>query len=55
MDRVQRGPGGSPARSAQFKYRQRFGVIVVCDGERDQRRVYERLRREGLKLKVVVV
>lgn len=49
------GPDRSPAEKAQFKYRQRYGVIVVCEDERHQRRVFERLRRNGLNLKVVVV
>lgn len=38
-----------------FKYRQQFGVIVVCDGERHQERVYNQLRARGLKCKVVTV
>jgi hypothetical protein len=38
-----------------YKYRQQYGVIVVCEGEEDQRRVYERLLSEGLKVRVVVV
>jgi hypothetical protein len=55
MNGVRRGPDRSPAAKAQFKYRQRYGVIVVCEDERHQRRVFERLRRDGLNLKVVVV
>lgn len=49
------GPGACPDRKAQFKYRPRYGVIVVCEDESDQQRVFERLRKDGLKLKVVVV
>ena len=37
-----------------FKYRPRFGVIVICKDEED-RRVYERLRGEGYKCRVVRV
>jgi uncharacterized glyoxalase superfamily protein PhnB len=40
---------------SQFKYRQRFGVIVECDDETDQKRVFERLRKGGMKVRVVVV
>lgn len=38
-----------------FKYRERFGVIVICATEREQARMYERLRKLGLTLKVVTV
>lgn len=36
-------------------YREQFGVVVLCDDEANQRAVYDRLRAEGLKLKVVTV
>jgi hypothetical protein len=38
-----------------FRYREQFGVIVVCTDEADQRRLYRRLSRDGLRVKVVVV
>lgn len=41
--------------STRFTYKEQFGVIVVCTGEREQERLYRRLRREGHKCKVVVV
>lgn len=43
-----------PAKPA-FKYKPKFGIVVLCDDERHQRRVYNALRRQGLKLKVVCV
>lgn len=43
------------ARSSAFKYKPQFGVIVVCKDERDQRRVYNQLRRGPRKVKVVTV
>ncbi len=39
----------------EFKYRQQYAVIVLCADEREQEEIYERLRAEGYKLKVVAV
>ncbi len=48
-----------PARPAPgrngFKYRPRFGVIVLCRDELHQRDVYTALKAAGYKLKVVAV
>lgn len=49
-----------PAQPALFKkpgfrYRPQYGLVVVCRNEREQRQLYRRLHREGLKLRVVVV
>jgi len=38
-----------------YKYRQQYGVIVICTDERHQARTYVRLQRLGFKLRVVVV
>jgi len=38
-----------------FKYRQQYGVIVICKSERDQARMYNVLTRRGLKCRVVTV
>jgi len=38
-----------------FKYRERFGVIVICQNETHQEQVYKRLHAAGEKLKVVTV
>lgn len=38
-----------------FKYRQQYGVIIICDGEHHQQTVYENLAKQGFKLKVVTV
>lgn len=40
---------------AEFKYKEQYGVIVICDGEADQKEVYEKLLAMGYKLKVVTV
>lgn len=38
-----------------FKYKPRFGVIVICKDEDEHRNVYEQLRRQGYKCRVVRV
>jgi hypothetical protein len=38
-----------------YKYRPQHGVIVVCEDETHQREVYDRLRGDGLRCKVVTV
>lgn len=38
-----------------FKYRPRFGLVIVCKDEDDQRRKYDSLRKRGMKVKVVAV
>lgn len=38
-----------------FKYKAQFGVIVVCRDEAEHRAVYERLKAEGYKCRVVRV
>lgn len=41
--------------SNNFKYKQQYGVIVVCRDEAEQKAVYERLAAQGLTVKVVCV
>ena len=41
-------PGG-------FKYRPQYGVIVICESEVHQERVYRKLQKEGLEVRVVCV
>lgn len=36
-----------------FLYKQQYGVIVICESEDDQKKVFEELQAKGLKLKVV--
>lgn len=38
-----------------FKYRPQYGVIVLCEDERQQCQVYDRLRTLGHRCKVVAV
>ena len=46
-----------PRNRAQvtFRYREQYGVIVICRDEAEQRRIYNALARKGLTVKVVVV
>ena len=37
----------------QFNYKQQYGVIVICETEEEQIKMFEELKAEGLKLKVV--
>lgn len=38
-----------------FKYREQFGVIVVCKDEAEHMAIYEKLKSQGYKCKVVRV
>lgn len=40
---------------AEFSYKQQYAVVVICKDEKDQESVYDRLKNEGYKLKVVAV
>lgn len=42
-------------RMANFNYKQQYGVVVICKDEAEQMAVYERLKAQGLTLKVVCV
>ena len=36
-----------------FNYKQQYGVIVICETEEEQIKMFEELKAKGLKLKVV--
>ena len=38
-----------------FNYKQQYAVVVICKDEVEQEAIYNRLKAEGLKLKVVAV
>jgi len=40
---------------SNYTYKQQYGVIVICKDEDEQKAVFERLSKEGLTLKIVVV
>lgn len=37
----------------EFKYKQQYGVIVICETEEEQIKLFEELKKKGLKIKVV--
>lgn len=38
-----------------FNYKQQYAVVVMCKDEPEQEAIYNRLKAEGFKLKVVAV
>jgi hypothetical protein len=51
VPRAYRGPMGP----GSYRYRELYGVTVICRDERHQRKVYEAFRRNGHKCRVVTV
>lgn len=52
------GPGRTPGANQQdsdFKHVDQYGVIIMCADEAEQERLFNRLRDEGLSVRVVVV
>ena len=39
----------------KFNYKQQYGVIVIVENEKEQIKLFKRLKKEGLKLKIVTV
>ena len=37
----------------QFNYKPQYGVIVICENENEQKKLFEELQKQGKKLKVV--
>lgn len=44
----------APGRNG-FRYREQYGVIVLCKNEREQARIFNVLSRRGMDCKVVTV
>lgn len=40
---------------SSFKYKEQYGVVVLCKDEKEQKEIYEHLLSEGYTLKVVAV
>lgn len=38
-----------------FKYREQYGVIVMCNDEKHQQTLFNKLKKQGHKCKVVTV
>ena len=39
----------------KFNYKQQYGVIVIVENEKEQIKLFNKLKKEGLKLKIVTV
>lgn len=37
----------------QFNYKPQYGVIVICESEEEQIKMFDELKEKGLKLKIV--
>ncbi|MES1977568.1 MAG: hypothetical protein V4451_05995 [Pseudomonadota bacterium] len=55
-------PGKPPAKAAKaapgvngYKYREQYGVVIVCKDAAQQEQLYGKLKAEGHKVKVVCV
>jgi len=40
---------------SKYTYKKQFGIVVICSDEQEQKKLYERLQKQGLTLKVVCV
>ena len=52
------GQKGNPKRKSDnmgFSYKEQYAVVVICKDEKEQENIYNRLKSEGFKLKVVAV
>lgn len=38
-----------------YTYKRQYGIVVVCESEIEQIKLFEKLQAQGLKLKVVCV
>ena len=38
-----------------FTYKEQYAVVVICKNEEEQKAIYDRLKEEGFKLKMVAV
>ena len=38
-----------------FNYKEQYAVVIMCKDEKEQEQLYNRLKQEGHKLKVVAV
>lgn len=50
--------GEIPTRKSDsmgFSYKEQFAVVVICRDEKEQESIYNRLKDEGFRLKVVAV
>lgn len=39
----------------KYTYKKQFGIVVICQSEDEQKKLFDELKKQGLTLKVVVV
>lgn len=39
----------------EIKYSPKYGVIIICKDEEEQKKVFEKLKNQGIKSRVVCV
>jgi hypothetical protein len=47
-------PKQSPGKNG-FKYREQYGVIILCENAKVQERLFNKLKAQGYTLRVVTV
>jgi len=40
---------------SKYTYKKQYGIVVICSDELEQKKLYEKLQKQGLTLKVVCV
>ena len=46
-------PSECPGRPKQDRYKEQYGVIVLCANEAEHQRIYEQLRAQGFTCRAV--
>lgn len=47
-------PAGAPGQNG-YKYKEQFGVVVICRDEAEHKQIFERLAAQGYRVKAVRV
>lgn len=42
-------------KKKSYAYKPQFGLVIICESEQEQIRLFEKLKSQNLKLKVVTV
>jgi hypothetical protein len=45
----------SKNKTKEINYKSQYGVIAICESEEEQIKLYHKLQKQGLNLKVVTV
>ncbi|MBI5919029.1 MAG: hypothetical protein HY849_06615 [Nitrosomonadales bacterium] len=49
------GKSTKPLGKNGYKYREQYGVIILCRDAQDQEQLFNKLKAQGYKLRVVTV